>query len=108
MSWKSPLTDLMRKRGTYFVVHELTHGNKKKSDRIAWALQGRFENGVITLNQAGEWQEKFLDQLYQFPDRLTHDDMVDALAYIDQLSDQSYLENYEVEDFEIMDTTAGW
>jgi hypothetical protein len=31
-----------------FRVEELTHGNKKKTDRIVWALQGRFEHGQIT------------------------------------------------------------
>jgi len=30
------------------------------------------------------------------------------LAYVDQLSDQSYLQNYEIEDFEIFDDVSGW
>lgn len=104
----SPLTDLMRRTNNHFWIEDLTHGNQKKTDRIAWALQGRFENGLITLNKNGDWQEKFLDQLYQFPDRLTHDDMVDALAYIDQLADQSYLQDWEEEEFEIYDDIAGY
>jgi predicted phage terminase large subunit-like protein len=104
----SPLTDQMRRTGRHFVVEDLTHGNQKKNDRIAWALQGRFENGLINIKRGSTWQPAFLDQLYQFPDKLTHDDMIDSLAYIDQLSDQSYLEDYEIEDFEIFDDISGW
>jgi phage terminase large subunit-like protein len=48
-------------------------------------LQGRFENGRITLNK-GDWNEQFLDQLFQMPSPLTHDDLVDSLSYIDQLA----------------------
>ncbi len=73
----SPLTDLMKRYGMFFRIDELTHGNKKKTDRVMWALQGRFENGFITLNK-GNWNSRFLDQLFQFPDPLTHDDLVDS------------------------------
>ena len=103
----SPLLDLMKRYGTFFRVEELTHGNKKKTDRVMWALQGRFENGYITLNQ-GEWNVKFLDQLFQFPDVLTHDDLIDALAYIDQLAEVAYDYEYEIEDHEILDVVAGY
>jgi predicted phage terminase large subunit-like protein len=103
----SPLADLMKRYGTFFRVEELTHGNKKKTDRIMWALQGRFENGYITLNK-GEWNARFLDQLFQFPDPLTHDDLVDALAYIDQLANVAYDYTYEIEDHEILDVVAGY
>lgn len=72
-----------------------------------WALQGRFENGHILLNQ-GEWNSRFLDQLFQFPDTLTHDDLVDALAYIDQLAQVAYSYEYEIDDHEILDVVAGY
>jgi len=103
----SPLMDLQKKYGTFFRVEELTHGNKKKTDRVMWALQGRFENNFITLNK-GEWNSRFLDQLFQFPDPLTHDDLVDALAYIDQLANVAYDYDYEIEDHEILDVVAGY
>ena len=103
----STLLDLMKRYGTFFRVEELTHGNKIKTDRVMWALQGRFENGYITLNQ-GEWNVKFLDQLFQFPDVLTHDDLIDALAYIDQLAEVAYDYEYEIEDHEILDVVAGY
>ena len=103
----SPLTDLQKKYGTFFRVEELTHGNKKKTDRVMWALQGRFENGYITLNK-GEWNARFLDQLFQFPDPLTHDDLVDSLAYIDQLAKVAYDYEYEIDDHDILDIVAGY
>jgi len=103
----SPLTDLQKRYGTFFRVEELTHGNKKKTDRVMWALQGRFENGFVTLNK-GEWNARFLDQLFQFPDPLTHDDLVDALAYIDQLANVAYNYEFEIDDHEILDVVAGY
>ena len=103
----SPLTDLMKKYSRFFRVEELTHGNKKKTDRVMWALQGRFENGLINLNK-GEWNIQFLDELFQFPDALTHDDMIDALAYIDQLANVTYSYDFEEDHFEAVDMVAGY
>jgi predicted phage terminase large subunit-like protein len=103
----SPLTDMMKRYGMFFRVDELTHGNKKKTDRVMWALQGRFENGFVTLDK-GEWNSRFLDQLFQFPDPLTHDDLVDALAYIDQLAKIAYTYDFEIDDHEVLDTVTGY
>lgn len=85
----SPLSDLQRKRNRYFRTELLTHGNKRKVDRVVWALQGRMEHKRITFAK-GDWNTKFMDQLFQFPSKLTHDDLIDALAYIDQLADVCY------------------
>ena len=103
----SPLMDLQKRYGTFFRVEELTHGNKKKTDRVMWALQGRFENGYISINK-GEWNNRFLDQLFQFPDPLTHDDLVDALAYIDQLAKVAYHYDFEIDNHEILDVVSGY
>ena len=104
----SPLSDLMRKYNTFFRVDELSHGNRKKTDRIMWALQGRFENGVISLNK-GDWNMKFLDELFQFPNDLVHDDTVDALAYIDQLANVAYgIGNIPQEEYEFIDVVSGY
>ena len=88
-------------------IEELTHGNKKKTDRVVWALQGRFEHGKITLNK-GEWNATFLDELFQFPNQLVHDDLIDSLAYIDQLANIAYTSDYVEEDYEFLDTYAGY
>ncbi|MEL0014802.1 MAG: phage terminase large subunit [Rhodospirillales bacterium] len=103
----SPLMDMMKQYGRFFVVEELTHGNRKKTDRIMWALQGRFENGQITLGK-GEWNSRFLDQLFQFPDPLTHDDLVDAFAYTDQLAKVAYSYDFEIDDLEVLDAVTGY
>ena len=104
----SPLMDLMKRKQRFFRIEELTHGNKKKTDRIIWALQGRFENGHIELNK-GEWNKEFLDQLFQFPNPLVHDDLIDSLAYIDQLAKVPYhYEDFDFDDFEMLDPLAGY
>ena len=103
----SPLMDMMKQNGRFFVVEELTHGNRKKTDRIMWALQGRFENGQITLGK-GEWNTRFMDQLFQFPDVLTHDDLIDAFAYTDQLAKVAYSYDFEIDDLEILDVVTGY
>ena len=104
----SPLTDMMKRYGFFFRVEELTHGNQKKTDRIMWALQGRFEHGLVRIKR-GEWNSRFLDELFQFPDPLTHDDLVDAVAYIDQLAQVAYAGNWEeYDDYEELDSLAGY
>ena len=103
----SPLSDLMRQYVMYFRIEELSHGNKNKTDRIMWALQGRFENGMIRLNR-GDWNDELCDQLFQFPDTLTHDDLPDSLAYIDQMATQIYASDYVEDNYEPMDSVAGY
>ena len=105
----SPLQDMQRRTGFFFDVTPLTHGNRNKTTRIVDALQGKFENGYITLNE-GEWNVEFLDELFNFPDRLVHDDLIDALAYIDQLAVVMYdydPEEYDTE-YEVLDEISGY
>ena len=101
------LHDLMKKHNTYCHIHDLTHGNKKKTDRIVWSLQGRMEHGRITFNKDEDWDE-FKDQLVMFPTNGVHDDLVDALSYIDQLAVTSYMSDYEEDDIEIIDEWSGY
>jgi phage terminase large subunit-like protein len=101
------LSDMMRQYNTYFRVEDVTHGNKKKIDRITWSLQGRFEHGKITLNK-GSWNSEFLDQLLQFPNPQVHDDLIDALSYIEQVQIPEYNVYYEEEEYEPLDTVTGY
>jgi predicted phage terminase large subunit-like protein len=101
------LTDLMRRHNRYFRIDDVTHGNQKKTDRIVWALQGRFENEKVTLN-VGEWNNEFVDQLVNFPNAQLHDDLIDALAYIDQIQVVDYFVDYEEEEYEPMDAISGY
>lgn len=108
------LEDQMRRMNIYFDVAELTHGGQKKTDRIVWALQGRFQHGRIKFvkdskNNDGEYIDALTTQLLDFPDPLAHDDLVDALAYIDQISSVVYAsDEYEIDDFEPLDEIAGY
>jgi phage terminase large subunit-like protein len=101
------LSDAMRKNNIFFRIDDVTHGNQKKTERIVWALQGRFEHGKITLNY-GSWNNEFIDQLTNFPNAQLHDDLVDALAYIDQVSVVTYFQDYEEEDYQYLDPISGY
>lgn len=101
------LTDLMRKNQIYAHVTDLTHGNKKKAERVVWSLQGRMEHGRVSFNEDEDWDE-FQDQLIMFPTAGVHDDLVDALSYVDQLAVTPYLQDYEEEEYEIFDKIAGY
>jgi phage terminase large subunit-like protein len=101
------LSDLMRKYNTYFRVEDLTHGNKKKTDRITWSLQGRLEHGKIVFNEAA-WNSELVDELLNFPNPQVHDDLIDALSYIDQIAVAEYVQDYDEDDFTPMDAVAGY
>lgn len=101
------MQELMLKYGIYPRIIELTHGNKKKTDRVVWSLQGRFERGRITLAE-GEWVKEFKDQLLNFPSQGVHDDLLDALSYIDQMAITPFEFDDDEEDYEPMDLISGY
>ena len=101
------LSDLMRSRNTYATIHDLTHGGKQKTERVVWALQGRFEHGKVILNEDEDWKE-FTDQLLMFPTPQVHDDLIDALSYVDQLAVTSYFADDMEDDYEPTDFIAGY
>ena len=103
-----PLNDVMRRTHRVFRIELLSHGNQRKEDRILWALQGRFEHGKIKLKK-GDWNVAFVDEASAFPSKLVHDDLIDALAYIDQMAVVPYASDLEVDDdYEPMDSIAGY
>ena len=97
----------MRRYGYYISVLDLTHGNKKKTDRIVWALQGRFEHGRITLKKA-EWNKQFIDQLLNFPSTGIHDDLLDAVSYIDQIGVTEFVGEMIEDEYEVLDPISGY
>jgi len=102
------LEDEMRAQNRWVVITDVTHGGKKKADRITWALQGRMEHGKISLNK-GNWNRAFESQLLEFPTSGTHDDMVDSLAYIDQVSVADFMHTIDIdEDWQPFDEVAGY
>ena len=103
------LQDEMRTQGRWVVITDVTHGGKKKADRITWALQGRMEHGKITFNRNSNWNSELETQLIEFPSKGTHDDIIDSLAYIDQVSVADFMHTIELEEeWEPYDNIAGY
>lgn len=100
------LKEQMVRMRYYLAIQELTHGNKKKTDRIVWSLQGRMEHGRIKFNR-GDWNKVLFDQMMQFPDPKTHDDLLDCLSYIDQVSSIP-IQHSEEEEYEPLDEVTGY
>lgn len=101
------LEDEMRSRGRWINVTDVTHGGKKKQDRIVWALQGRMEHGKLKFRKGADWFD-FISQLLDFPSSLSHDDLLDSLAYIDQVSVADFTASIELEEYEVFDAIAGY
>jgi len=101
------LEDEMRANNRWVVITDVTHGGKKKTDRITWSLQGRLEHGKIKFNENKEWRH-FVDQMMSFPSPQVHDDLLDALAYIDQVSVADFASTIEINDWEPIDVDAGY
>lgn len=101
------IEDTMRRLNVYPNITSTTHGGRKKTERITWALQGRFEHGRIRLNP-GPWTKDFVAQMLDFPNPLSHDDMLDALAYIDQVAVTNYNTFTDYDEWEPLDDIAGF
>lgn len=101
------LEEYMREYNRYLTPEPLLHGGTRKADRIQWGLQGRAERHMIKL-AAGDWNDWFLSQAADFPDPLSHDDGLDALAYVDQMAKTNYVEPSDVEEWEALDLVSGY
>jgi len=101
------IEDEMRARGRWVNITDVTHGGKRKQDRIVWALQGRMEHGRIKLRKA-DWNSHFISQMLDFPSPLAHDDLLDSLAYIDQVSVSDFAQSIDLEEWEPIDNVSGY
>lgn len=101
------IEDYMREFNRYVTVEPLKHGGVNKHSRIEWALQGRSQRGKIKLLR-GDWNEWFLDQCADFPDPLSHDDGIDALAYVDQMAKAIFVDEEDIDEWEVLDIDAGY
>jgi hypothetical protein len=88
------LTDMMRQYNRWLEVIPLSHKNTAKYDRIQWALQGRCQKGRIILNP-GAWNGVLIEQACDFPDPKAKDDLLDALAYVDQMATTVYFNEFD-------------
>jgi len=105
------LTDRMRAINFYPEIIPLLHGGQKKTDRVMWALAGRLEKGRLTFETGAPWLADFVEEYSDFPNPLARDDMLDALAYVDQLAgdavfDEAVLSDYG--DWAPLDKEAGY
>lgn len=101
------LEEYMREFSRYITPEPLRHNNTRKQDRIAWALQGRSERGLIKLLR-GPWNDHFLTQAADFPDPLAHDDVLDAVSYVDQMARAYYVDPEDITEWEPTDLEAGY
>jgi predicted phage terminase large subunit-like protein len=101
------LSEQMSRLGLYMNIVALTHGQKRKQDRIAWALQGRMQHGRVKFREA-PYLKKLTDQFLDFPNSLAHDDMVDSLSYIDQLATVSFQDEFQIDTWEPLDNASGY
>lgn len=88
------LEDYMRAFNRFFTPEPLRHNNQNKQNRISWALEGRAQRGRIKLVR-GSWNQEFLSEAADFPDPLAKDDVIDAVAYVDQLGQANYHSDHE-------------
>jgi len=102
------LEDQMRRLNVYPRIEPLSHGGQKKTERILWALQGRFQNGKILMKADQPWNKWLTDQLLDFPNPLAHDDGPDSLAYIDQISTAIYDHGWVESSYEPLDILSGY
>jgi hypothetical protein len=72
-----------------------------------WSLQGNFEHSRIILNADEDWSE-FVDQYLMFPSTQVHDDLIDALSYVDQLAKTINMEEFDEEEWTPMDDVVGY
>ena len=102
------LEDQMRRLNSYPNVQPLKHGGQKKEERIIWSLQGRFQNKKIWFKKGAPWLPWLEGQLLDFPNKMSHDDGPDSLAYIDQLGTAIYNHGWHEEDYEALDMVSGY
>ena len=101
------LVDEMTRLGTFPHITEVSHGGIKKTNRITWALQGRFEHSRIWFKEDAKWNRALESQLLDFPNPLSHDDLIDALAYIDQVAVTDWEPDPDEDDWGDLDLNNG-
>lgn len=74
------LNEEMLKENTYLNLVKLKHGGKDKIAR-ARSIQARMRAKTVKFEKGADWYQAFEDELTRFP-RDTHDDQVDAFAYL--------------------------
>lgn len=79
----------MQKRNQWFTIKPL-EAKEKKETRIQGALQPRFSLGSIWFPLGASFLPELESELTTFPKGI-HDDLIDSLAYIDQIATPLWL-----------------
>ena len=100
------LYEEMLKHNTFLNIIKLKHGGKDKIAR-ARSIQARMRAKGVKFDKGADWYSTFEDELTRFP-RDTHDDQVDAFAYLglllnslveaptkDEIEEEEYLDELE-------------
>ena len=74
------LNEEMVRENTYLSIVKLKHGGKDKIAR-ARSIQARMRAKSVKFDKGADWYQTFEEELTRFP-RDTHDDQVDAFAYL--------------------------
>ena len=80
------LREEMVQSNTYLNLLQLKHGGKDKIAR-ARSIQARMRAHGVIFDKTADWYPAFEEELTRFP-RDTHDDQVDAFAYLGMLLDK--------------------
>jgi phage terminase large subunit-like protein len=84
------LDDLKEERNVFPIVEELMDGGKRKEDRIRGALQGRLESRKIYFRKEAKDDTMALrGEFIDFP-YAKNDDLLDALAYVQQIGTRPF------------------
>ncbi|MBU6232585.1 hypothetical protein KGP36_08225, partial [Patescibacteria group bacterium] len=51
----------------------------------------------------GSWNDAFLSQVADFPDPLAHDDLIDAVSYVDQMAKANYVDPEDFNEWRPLD-----
>jgi predicted phage terminase large subunit-like protein len=101
------LHDNMLRFGVYPSVTEVSHGGRNKQARIQWALQGLMEQRRLYF-RPGAYMRQVREEMADFPNRLAHDDALDALSYIAQLATVPYNQEDQSDEWQPFDAVAGF
>jgi predicted phage terminase large subunit-like protein len=91
------LNEEMIRQNVFLNIFKLKHGGKDKIAR-ARSIQARMRAKTVKFDKGADWYPSFEDELTRFP-RDTHDDQVDAFAYLGLLLN-SLVEAPSIEEME--------
>jgi len=86
----------MNRLGNHFILKPISHGSRRKEDRIKLSVKTVVEQGKLFLKKDFDETNLLYDEIYEFP-LGKHDDIIDALSYAIFGSEQRFNYN-EIEE----------